>query len=158
LPPPLEPERVVVRDLADDGAVAAALRERFDTDPTIVSVADPSAALTRALLAAGARGVIGRDRTVPEIDTAVAAVAAGFIVTVPQAAPATAAGAESLTPRERDVLALLARGLSNKAIGSRLALTENTVKFHVAAIFSKLDATSRTEAVTNGVRRGLIML
>jgi DNA-binding NarL/FixJ family response regulator len=56
------------------------------------------------------------------------------------------------------VLAMLADGLSNRRIAERLAISENTVKAHVAAIFAKLGATTRTEAVTLGVRSGLLML
>ncbi len=69
-----------------------------------------------------------------------------------------AASVGALTPRERDVLDMLARGLSNKQIAARLSLAENTVKFHVASILAKLDAATRTQAVTIGVRRGWIML
>jgi len=63
-----------------------------------------------------------------------------------------------LTLRERDVLAMLARGLANKRIAERLSLSEHTVKFHVASILAKFGASTRTEAVTIGVRRGLVML
>jgi DNA-binding NarL/FixJ family response regulator len=67
-------------------------------------------------------------------------------------------GAGELTQREREVLALLAGGHSNRAIAERLAISDNTVKAHVAAIFGKLGATTRTEAVTIALRRGLVML
>ncbi len=63
-----------------------------------------------------------------------------------------------LTPREQEVLALLAQGFSNKAIAARLFLSEHTVKFHMGTIFEKLNASSRTEAVAIGLRQGLIML
>lgn len=66
--------------------------------------------------------------------------------------------AEDLTVREHQVLQLLAEGLSNKAIAHRLRISEHTAKFHVAAIFGKLEAHSRTEAVTRAVRQGLIIL
>jgi DNA-binding NarL/FixJ family response regulator len=148
---------VVVRDLADDAAIAAALAERLDARPTIVTVSDPSAEASRALLLAGARGVIGRDASRDDLDAAIAAVARGYLVlSAPHATGERAA--PTLTPRERDVLEMLARGLSNKQIAARLSLAENTVKFHVASILSKLDATTRTQAVTIGVRRGWIML
>src|SRR2546427_10486180 len=71
------------------------------------------------------------------------------------APPATEA---RLTPRELEVLGLLAEGIGNKGIATRLAISERTVKFHIAAIFDKLGVTSRTEAVTAGLRRGLILL
>ena len=63
-----------------------------------------------------------------------------------------------LTEREGEVLGLLAQGLANKQIAARLGISEHTVKFHVSAIYSKLGASSRTEAVRLGVRLGLIVL
>jgi DNA-binding CsgD family transcriptional regulator len=63
-----------------------------------------------------------------------------------------------LTPRERDVIALLAEGLSNKAIGQRLGISPDTVKFHVGRLIDKLDATGRTDAVAHAARRGIIHL
>ena len=65
---------------------------------------------------------------------------------------------EMLTPREVQVLELLAEGLSNKAIAQRLAISDQTVKFHVAAICGKFGAANRTDAVRRAVRRGLITL
>jgi len=65
---------------------------------------------------------------------------------------------ESLTPREVQVLELLAEGLPNKAIAARLDISDQTVKFHVSSICGKLGAANRTEAVRIGLRRGLITL
>jgi DNA-binding NarL/FixJ family response regulator len=65
---------------------------------------------------------------------------------------------EALTAREREVLELLSRGLPNKLIARRLQISEHTVKFHVSSIYAKLGATSRTDAVSRGVRRGLITI
>ncbi len=65
---------------------------------------------------------------------------------------------EPLTPREIQVLELLAEGLPNKAIAARLGVSDQTVKFHVAAISGKLGAVNRTDAVRRAVRRGLITL
>jgi DNA-binding NarL/FixJ family response regulator len=65
---------------------------------------------------------------------------------------------EPLTAREVQVLGLLAEGLSNKAIASRLGISDQTVKFHVASLFGKLGAVNRTDAVRRGVKRGLIAL
>ena len=70
-------------------------------------------------------------------------------------------GAELVAPlsgRELEVLDLLADGLSNKLIAHRLSISEHTVKTHVASIFAKLGASSRTEAVSKAIRRGLVML
>ena len=65
---------------------------------------------------------------------------------------------ESLTPREQEVLELLAEGLSNQSIAARLAISEHTVKFHVSSICGKLGADNRTDAVRRAVRQGLITL
>ena len=64
----------------------------------------------------------------------------------------------ALTPREIEVLRLLADGTSNKMIAHRLGISDHTVKFHVTSILTKLNAGSRTEAVTMGVRMGLVYL
>jgi NarL family two-component system response regulator YdfI len=66
--------------------------------------------------------------------------------------------AEPLTPREREVLRLLASGLGNKEIAAKLKISEHTAKFHVASILGKLGAASRAEAVSIGMRNGLILL
>jgi two-component system, NarL family, nitrate/nitrite response regulator NarL len=65
---------------------------------------------------------------------------------------------EPLTPREVDVIELLAEGLPNKAIADRLGISDQTVKFHVASIYGKLGAANRTDAVRRAARRGLIAL
>jgi len=65
---------------------------------------------------------------------------------------------EPLTPRETDVLELLAEGLANKGIAARLGISDQTVKFHVAAISGKLGAANRTEAVRVAIRLGLVAL
>ena len=65
---------------------------------------------------------------------------------------------EELTAREMQVLTLLADGLSNKAIASRLSISDETVKFHLASVFGKLGATNRTDAVRQALRRGLVPL
>jgi two-component system, NarL family, nitrate/nitrite response regulator NarL len=64
----------------------------------------------------------------------------------------------SLTERERDVIQRLARGMSNKEIAAALGVSERTVKFHVASLFTKLGASNRTEAVTRAVHAGLVSL
>ena len=63
---------------------------------------------------------------------------------------------EELTPREHDVLSLVADGLRNKDIARELGVSEHTVKFHLAAVFGKLGASSRTEAVRRGLQLGII--
>ena len=66
--------------------------------------------------------------------------------------------AQTLTAREMEVLGMLADGLGNKIIAARLGISAHTAKFHVASIMAKLGAGSRTEAVTIGMRRGLVVI
>ncbi|HEY1339437.1 MAG TPA: response regulator transcription factor, partial [Bryobacteraceae bacterium] len=63
-----------------------------------------------------------------------------------------------LTPRELEVLRMMADGAANKIIAWKLGISEHTVKFHVASILTKLNAGTRTEAVTMGIRRGLVLV
>ena len=70
----------------------------------------------------------------------------------------SAFGAESLTPREQDVLELLSIGLSNRRIAERLGISDHTVKFHVAAIYGKLGVSGRTAAVNRALRRGILKI
>ena len=127
---------------------------------------DVDSALVSSALRSGIRGVISRDATPQEIEGAVNAVASGLVVItpgsliklLPEAAPFAEELAESLTDRELEVLDLLAEGLSNKLIAHGLTISEHTVKTHVASIFAKLGASSRTEAVSQAIRRGLVML
>jgi DNA-binding NarL/FixJ family response regulator len=65
---------------------------------------------------------------------------------------------EALTARESEVLTMLAEGAANKEIAARLNISEHTAKFHVSSILAKLGATTRTEAVSRGVRQGLIVI
>jgi two-component system, NarL family, response regulator YdfI len=120
-------------------------------------------------LRAGVRAVLPEDVLPDQLATAVEASAQGLTVIHPAqteallAAPAGAARAvaelaEPLTPREREVLQMLASGSGNKEIASRLSISEHTVKFHVTSILGKLGASSRTEAVFLGIRRGLVLL
>lgn len=117
------------------------------------------------LLRAGARAVLPHGVSAREIGIAIEAAAAGLAVLhpegldSPQSEHALAAPAHGpLSNREIEVLRLLSEGHANKEIAYRLGISEHTVKFHVASLFQKLNASSRTEAVTLGVRQGLIML
>jgi NarL family two-component system response regulator YdfI len=67
-------------------------------------------------------------------------------------------GEEELTSRETEVLHMMSAGLTNREIATALGISENTVKFHIASIFRKLGTSTRTETVTEGIRRGLILL
>jgi NarL family two-component system response regulator YdfI len=138
--------------------------------PTVMLVEDPRFVWTSdASLSGNERGahaILSHDASAGEILAAVIAVAAGLVAIQPRTLVAAGAfdggaareGIERLSRREVDVLAQLARGAGNKAIGGALGISEHTVKFHIASIFGKLGVSSRTEAVTQGVRLGLIML
>jgi two-component system, NarL family, response regulator YdfI len=129
----------------------------------VVLLLDPSnSGLLNSILRAGIRGVLSWDATPQEIESAVAAVNGGLVVTGPELLAGLHSNGEELveplSERELEVLDLLAEGLSNKLIAHRLSISEHTVKTHVAAIFAKLGASSRTEAVSQAIRRGLVML
>lgn len=120
-------------------------------------------------LRAGIRAALPGDISPEQLVAALQAVASGLLILHPShAEEGLAAGssparaldelAESLTSRELEVLQMLAAGLSNKEIAVRLNISEHTVKFHVASILGKLGAASRTEAVSLGIRRGLVLL
>ena len=116
-------------------------------------------------LAEGARGALPREVSANRLAMAVSAVHEGLLVVDEAFSEAllvrpgpVARLAEPLTSRELQVLALLSEGLSNKAIASRLEVSESTAKFHVAAILGKLGVGSRAEAIVQAVRRGLVIL
>ncbi len=134
--------------------------------PILLLMDAPNSALVTPALRAGIRGAIPSDATPQEIESAVYAINAGLVVTTPTflaelwPEPQIFAEelAEPLSSRELEVLDLVAEGLSNKLIAHRLNISEHTVKTHVASIFAKLGASSRTEAVSQAIRRGLVML
>jgi two-component system nitrate/nitrite response regulator NarL len=137
-----------------------------DGDSLAVVALAPDKESAAAAWSAGARALLPRTISGAGLIAAIQAVAQGLAVIEPEllasgwpAGPAEAAGlSEELTPRELQVLQLLAEGLANKAIAQRLAISEHTVKFHVNAIMGKLGAQSRTAAVVQAMRLGLIML
>ena len=112
--------------------------------------------------AADTRGILGRDSSPEALAAAIAALSHGLKVTGPAGSggsvPITPSSGSLLTPREQDVLRLLAEGLPNKGVASRLEVSEHTVKFHVNSIMGKLNAQSRTEAVALATRLGLLPL
>jgi DNA-binding NarL/FixJ family response regulator len=118
----------------------------------------------RRLRAAGATAVLPRGVDAPALGAALAAVLEGLSVSDPTLETLSSErldldrGGEDLTPRELEVLGLIAEGLSNKAIAARLTIRESTVKDHVNSMLEKLGAQSRTEAVTVALRRGLIAI
>jgi two-component system, NarL family, nitrate/nitrite response regulator NarL len=150
--------------LWDAGAAAAAgLAAVAAAVPTLALVGDEAQAAEA--LAAGARGVARRDAGADRLAAALVAVARGLVALdaalapgLVRARPRPAPDAEGLTAREAEVLALLAEGLSNKAIAARLGVAERTAKFHVESILAKLGAETRSEAIVLAARRGLVAL
>jgi DNA-binding NarL/FixJ family response regulator len=147
-------------------------RDRADRTGFVVLVdgSDPEEGIEA--LQAGAGAILPRSAARDEIVAAIKAVTNGLVV-LPRELLATLIGGASLadglpdsddsagarlTPRELEVLAAMADGASNKAIARRLDISFHTAKFHVAAILAKLDADSRTEAVTRAAQLGLVML
>ncbi len=161
---------VAALDRGDERAVAAlvALAGERGGPAVVAIVEDEDPAWASEALHGGLSAVLPRDAGPAELQAAVVAAAAGLVVRRREdlvdgagaAPPREGASVKSapLTRRELEVLRLVAEGFGNKAIAARLAVTERTVKFHLGAIFEKLGVTSRTEAVTAGLRRGLILL
>ena len=135
--------------LLANGADRATARRAFRMGVHALLPLDADAATVLAAVHAARAGLLALPRALGhELVTAAA---------VPDDALAADAG-PPLTAREREVLALLAQGLANKAIAPRLGISEHTVKAHVAAIYDKRHATNRAEAVVAAARRGLVML
>jgi DNA-binding NarL/FixJ family response regulator len=153
----------------DLGMTPAVSLERLDGFrdggvPVVALVPDETAASDA--WSAGARGVLLRNAQAGPLVSALKVVAEGLAVFGPELAstllPARTRShetpAEELTPRELQVLQLLAEGQPNKEIARRLGISEHTVKFHVNAILGKLNVQSRTEAVVRATRLGLVLL
>jgi len=171
------PPAALLAALAAHGGEASSSGPALPAAVLLVSDADDVGRWASAALRAGVRAVLPRTAAASEIVLAVESAAAGLVVLHPDVAAALLAaapdpapalpnersaaaggGGPPLTPREVEVLGMLAEGLANKQIAPRLGITEHTVKYHVASIFAKLGASSRTEAVMVGARRGLVML
>lgn len=145
----------------------------FSLPLALVALAADEDALDAArTLGASGWALVPPDVTAGELLAAVNAVHAGLVALPPDLAgrvlgaesptlPTVSFGqgdTEPLTTREREVLSLLTAGLPNKRIASRLSISENTVKFHLSALYSKLGVGSRAAAVREGVRRGLVSI
>lgn len=149
-----------VRAITNDGRIALVVLTNNDERP--LTILRNLSLRGWSLVPVGATSV--------ELQAAVTAVAQGFVVlpvafseqfTEQRPAVGTlnlSSSEEALTNREREVLELVSQGLSNKLIARRLQISEHTVKFHISSISTKLGASSRTDAVSRGIRRGLITL
>lgn len=166
----------ILIDSSGEPFVDAVIASGLATDFSVVLLAESSSpAASAEAFRAGVRAVLPKDISPDQLAWALQAAASGLLVLHPALAPAPAQInnnfpaassrasaleelAEALTPRESEVLQMLASGLGNKMIAAKLAISEHTVKFHVASILGKLGASTRTEAVSVGIRRGLILL
>jgi len=168
----VEPDIVLVDGSGDnaEAALDALVSSNLASETTVILLSDqPRPGWTAEALRAGVRAILPSLVSPDQLAAAFEAAMAGLVVVHPSgiavALPAPAAAlsplaelAEPLTPREREVLEMLASGLVNKEIAAKLSISEHTVKFHVASILGKLGAATRTEAVSLGFRRGLVLL
>jgi DNA-binding NarL/FixJ family response regulator len=167
-----QPDIVLIELKALEPILFEFLRDQFEdiASPAFVLLADVNREGMLTLLRAGVNAVLPRSISAEELTAAIASAAQGLVTLHPSSVEIllgdhsgwggtfSDSSVEPLTPREIEILEMLAEGISNKAIAQRLQVSEHTVKFHVSSIFSKLDVESRTEAVTLGIRLGLIML
>jgi DNA-binding NarL/FixJ family response regulator len=165
----LRPDAVLVD--APSHALLFDWRRRHPQTALIVLLENAEGEEAVYALEAGAQAILLRSAAAADIVTAIKAVADGYVVLprsllallpggrpIDRSPDGRHSGKPQLTPRELEVLAALANGASNKAIARRLGISFHTVKFHVAAVFAKLDAESRTEAVAKAAQLGLVML
>lgn len=138
----------------------------------VVLVDEPSVGWTSRALQAGVRAILPRESSENEIASGVIAADRGLVLLDPEITKELASQTravtsssqngpdrlEELTAREVEVLRLMAEGFGNKQIAARLGISDHTVKFHISSILAKLSVSSRTEAVTQGIRRGLIVV
>jgi DNA-binding NarL/FixJ family response regulator len=170
----LEPD-VVLLELGSPDEPLVLPAER-GAPPAIVLLADAGeSGWVTDTLRGGVLAILPRHANADEIVAAVSAAAAGLVTIHPSFVEALVASpvanAEAidvatprvgdvrgeLTPREIEILRMLAEGLANKQIAARLGISEHTVKFHIASVYAKLGASSRTEAVRIGAQRGMVV-
>ncbi len=137
--------------------------------PVVALIDEPSADWTALALRSGVKAILPRDSGMEEILAAIQAAHSGLVLLdadvtqnlasrIPAASAQPAAALDDLTPREIEVLRMLAEGLGNREMAARLGISDHTVKFHISSILDKLGAATRTEAVTMGIRMGIILL
>jgi DNA-binding NarL/FixJ family response regulator len=161
---------VMIADL-DTPVSAAALLGFLESAPagtaTVALSDDPDPAWVRSAVAASVNAILARDANADDLSLALQAAEAGLLLLHPTSARGLIATnlaqspnefAEELTGRECQVLRLVSAGFANKEIASRLEISEHTVKFHISSILGKLNVASRTEAVSLGIRRGIISI
>ena len=152
---------VDVPSASDSELVRDWITDLLNTVPVVVLCGADDSWFSSQVIRAERGAVLSRESSAAQIANAVRAVTAGLLVFDATLMPRPEAGgdiAAELTPREIQVLRLLAEGLVNREIAERLNISEHTIKFHIGSILGKLQASSRTEAVTRGLRAGLIEL
>jgi two-component system, NarL family, response regulator YdfI len=149
-------------------ATIASLEE--ENIPVVVLIDDPEPGWAARALRAGVRAILPRESSGEEILTAIHTAVNGLVLLeagtakeLTKYAPSgNGEGAlehvEELSPREVEILRWMAEGFGNKEIATRLGISDHTVKFHISSILAKLGVGSRTEAVTQGIRMGLVLL
>jgi len=142
------------------GTTRAWLNELLEVTSIVLLVPEPDPAVVNQIRRAGVGGFLQSNASSEQIVQAIKSVASGLMVFDRALAPQSPDDEllEQLTSRENEVLRLLADGLGNKEIAVKLSISEHTIKFHIHSILGKLGAASRTEAVTRGLRRGIIEL
>lgn len=179
---------ILVADL-DTPASATAMLDFLEAAPagtgSVALIDEPDPAWVRSALRASVHAIISRDADSEDLQIAIQAAEAGFVLLHPTSVQGLLQNntidqmrdiadedmdhenldhenldrediVEALTARESEVLRLVSMGLGNKEIAARLAISEHTAKFHISSILGKLNAASRTEAVSLGIRKGLI--
>jgi NarL family two-component system response regulator YdfI len=142
---------------------------RLSTSLAVIALIDePSPDWVARALRSGVKAILRRDSGIEEILAAIQAAHAGLVLLDPDvtqnlasripAPTAPMAALDDLTPREIEVLRMLAEGLGNREMAARLGISDHTVKFHISSILDKFGAATRTEAVTMGIRMGIILL
>jgi DNA-binding NarL/FixJ family response regulator len=159
----LEPDTILL-DLDDETPT------RPSTSLAVVALIDePSADWVARALRSGVKAILPRDSGIDEILAAIQAAHAGLVLLDPDVTQNLASripapvvrptpASDDLTPREIEVLRMLAEGLGNREMAARLGISDHTVKFHISSILDKFGAATRTEAVTMGIRMGITLL
>jgi DNA-binding NarL/FixJ family response regulator len=133
--------------------------EQVDSDAADITISDDGRGMIEIVTDVGTLAAVLSPHVDREIFTAaLRLVAAGFIISIPAPDDPADQTESLLTPRESEVMALLASGASNKAIARELGISPNTAKFHVAAVLAKLGARNRSDAVAIAMRRGLVLI
>jgi NarL family two-component system response regulator YdfI len=167
----VQPDEILADIATGDRQFIATIGSLAEEDiPVVALIDDPEPSWAASALRAGVRAIIPRESSGEEILAAIHTAVNGLVLLEPGTAKELAKYApsgnsegaiehlEELSPREVEVLRWMAEGLGNKEIATRLGISDHTVKFHISSILAKLGVASRTEAVTVGIRMGLVLL